>query len=340
MNPRFESPGRSRPNHWSPQSFAVALSLAFAGLTLSTGHAAADSAAILPSTAQADITVAATTLQSVPVAQTVDAVAGTPSGVSLDGGRSLTGAAGAMTDLVDGGFEPLPGGGAATQGGAVADPEGTAATYAPYVERAWTTDRYGRPQTQFAQGDGMRLYFTAVNPAWNWQVAYLRLAARMDIVCIQAPCIAPESVLLQGYKWFPPGRATYYLPVLIERTDTVGNWLFEARVGETAALARFTIAEGGVNTPPSLNGVLFYDGAEYTGRSVAVGAGTTQLPNGFQPRSLRFSGAYAAGWQADLYHTICPFVPPCFSQFFAAYRSDQADLGSVGTGPYRVSVHR
>ena len=76
-------------------------------------------------------------------------------------------------------------------------------------------------------------------------LAYLRLAARMDIVCIQAPCIAPESVLLQGYKWFPPGRATYYLPVVIERTDTVGNWLFEARIGDTTAQeSPFTMPRG------------------------------------------------------------------------------------------------
>lgn len=100
-------------------------------------------------------------------------------------------------------------------------------------------------------------------------MACLRLAARMDIVCITTPCITPETVLAQGQKWSPPGRATYDLPLILERNDTVGNWLIEATVGGTQAQARFQIVA-----------------------------------------------------------------------YVATYGNDQLDLGEVGTGPYRLSVHR
>lgn len=279
-------------------------------------------------------------------------------------GAPLSGAAGALTDLVADGVAPLeatgaidvvgPLGDAALGAGpGIADVDGgapsadaaagpiadAAQAYAPYVERVWTADRYGRPRQTFAHGESARLYLAVANLSRGWQAAYLRLAVRPDIVCITVPCVGPETVLLQGWKWFPPGRAVYYLPVVVEPTDDAGHWLFEAHVGASSAQARFDIVAG-VPGGPSGNGVILYDGAEFTGRSIVVGAGNWRLPTGFRPRSLRFAGAYAAGWRADLYSTICPFVPPCTEHLVATYGTDQPDLGEVGTAPYRLSVHR
>jgi len=331
-----------RPHRRLPLTLAVAFGLAVAGLA-GPDHAAAGPAAqaVTGVAAEGMITDAAIAapaqLEAItPILGTITTV---PADAAAPAGQPLTSAAGDVADLVGAGVEALPAGGAATLGHEGATADGTAAAYTPYVERAWTTDRYGRPQTRFAQGDGLRFYFTAVNPSWNWQVAYLRLAARMDIVCITTPCIAPETVLVQGQKWFPPGRATYYLPLVVERNDTVGNWLIEATVGGTQAQARFQIVAGGT-TPGGQNGVIVYSGAEYTGQAIVVGAGNWQLPTGFRPQSIRFSGAYAAGWRVDLYNTICPFVPPCTYHYVATYGNDQLDLGEVGTGPYRLSVHR
>lgn len=360
MNTRLKPIGRHRPH--SPLRLssyfvsAFAFALLLAAPTPAAASGAAPSAPATVGVAAADAgstTVTTEVLPGLAAAQRVDGVAGAPAnpspadGVPLTGasdGSGVSGATGNMDDLIAGGFEPLPEGAAAADGvvtgrAAAEGTDGTAAAYAPYVERAWTTDRYGRPQSRLARGDGARLYFTAVNPAWNWQVAYLRLAVRQNIVCFRAPCDAAGAVLAQGYKWFPPGRATYYLPVVVERNDPLGNWIFDATVGDTAARADFEIVDG-VWTDPAASGVVLYDGAEFTGRTVVVGAGAWQLPSDFRPRSLRFVGAFAAGWRMDLEQTICPFVPPCFYQRIATYDSDQVDLGNAGMAPFRVSVHR
>lgn len=338
MNTRFESTGRLRPHRWQPISLFVALGIAVAGIAV-PGRAAAQDALGGGATADVSLVDAAVPVQAQAPVPFVGTLTTVPADAAAPAGQLLTGAFGDIADLVDAGVEALPAGSAAALGNEGATADGTAAAYTPYVEHAWTTDRYGRPQTRFSQGDSLRFYFTAVNPARNWQSAYLRLAARMDIVCITTPCLAPETVLLQGHKWFPPGRATYYLPVRIERDDTVGNWRFEATVGQTLAMARFEIAQGDGGTPGQ-NGVIVYSGAEYSGQAIVVGAGNWQLPTGFRPQSVRFSGAYAYGWRVDLYNTICPFVPPCTYHYVATYGSDQIDLGEVGTGPYRLSVHR
>lgn len=346
MNARLESIGRTRPHPFHPLSFAWLSALAVAVAVTLTGPtpAAASGASTAAGAGDAATSVESTSigvasLPGLTGAQVVDGVASAPADPSSSDAQPLSAAVRDAGALVAAGFEPAPAGGIKTEGGAAAGSDGIAAAYAPYVERAWTTDGYGRAKTEFGQGERARLYFTEVNPAWNWQSAYLRLSVRMNIVCITTPCEAQSFVLLQGYKWFPPGRATYYLPVVIERTDPLGNYIFEARVGDTAATANFAIL--GASVPdPAASGVILYDGAEYTGRTVVVGAGNWQLPTGFRPRSLRFAGAFTTGWAADLYQTICPFAPPCFYQLVATYRSDQPDLGAIGTGPYRLSVHR
>lgn len=322
MNVRCGSTGRPGAPSWRRPLAAAALALALAGAL--TGRAAADAPAAAPLSGAAGAQTDLVTEAVAPLAST--------GGIDVVGplGDAGLGAGPGGADI-DAGAPP-----AEAAAGAVAD---AVQFHAPYVERVWTADRYGRPKQTFAHGESARLYLAVANPGRGWQAAWLRLAVRPDIVCITVPCVGPETVLLQGWKWFPPGRAIYYLPVVVEPTDDAGHWLFEARVGASSAQARFDIVAG-VPGGTDVHGVIVYDGAEYTGRAIVVGAGNWRLPTGFRPRSLRFGGAHAAGWRADLYSTICPFVPPCTEHHVATYGTDQPDLGEVGTAPYRLSVHR
>lgn len=89
------------------------------------------------------------------------------------------------------------------------------------------------------------------------------------------------------------------------------------------------------------SGVILYDGAGYSGRSLTYTAGFHQLPSYFDiPQSVRFDGMYRIGWVVEAYSTICPFLGPCFQNLVGAVRGNTSNTGWFGTGALYVDIHQ
>ena len=213
----------------------------------------------------------------------------------------------------------------ATESAVVFDPLGVVLAIMPWNYPFWQYFRFTAPA--LVAGNGAILKHANNVPEWA-------LAVQEVIQKAGAPAGLTATLLIDNRQ-----VAGIIADPRVAAVTLTGSTEVGAIVASQAGKARFQIVAGGT-TPGGQNGVIVYSGAEYSGQAIVVGAGNWQLPTGFRPQSIRFSGAYAVGWRVDLYNTICPFVPPCTYHFLATYGNDQLDLGEVGTGPYRLSVHR